>query len=321
MSTRAVLLGLVAAMLAAVGAGWWVGAAVRPSAESDTRADPPPLLDNQATPAQERATEDSFGISFLHRTRPRGTFWESQWQGRRSFDGVDPVDPWFDADHGTASYRVADGQLWITGEHPRMYVYDPDRRRQWRDVEVTVYFKRIADRDIPYAGMTAVARSNHLETESGTQRCDTRGIGARIRYDGHIDFEKETAFPLNEATNNREVWPDGMPYGRWIGMKYVVRDRSDGVNLELWTDLSEGRRGGDWKLASRLVDNGQVLGQVPCAPGINPRMALTAEPTRAGSETGLPNLTVFFRSDGVARDGLTYKWASIREITGARVTE
>ncbi len=288
------------------------------SARDGSRGDGPPraepLLDRMATPEQERAKEDSFGIRYLEPTLHRGTLWESRWTGTRRFDGVDPADPWFDADHGTGTYRVEDGQLFVTGEHPRMYVYDPEKQRQWRDVEVTVYFRRVADADIAYAGMTAVARSNHLETESGTQQCDTRGIGARIRYDGHSDFEKETSFPLNEAASNLELWPAGMPHQRWIGMKYLVHDRPDGVHLELYMDLEEGRGGGDWRLVNRLVDDGHVLGQVACAPGVDPRMMLTRSPRREGSETGLPNLTVFFRSDGVSRDGLVYKWASIREI-------
>ena len=62
---------------------------------------------------------------------------------------VDIAGPWIpvfiDADHGTGTYRVADGQLFVTGEHPRMYVYDPEKQRQWRDVEITVYFMRVAD--------------------------------------------------------------------------------------------------------------------------------------------------------------------------------
>jgi hypothetical protein len=227
---------------------------------------------------------------------------------------VDPLDRWFDADHGSATYRVADGVLYITGKIPRMYVYDPELQRQWRDVEITMYFKRVSDDRVPYAGMVAIARSNHLDTESGTQRCDTRGIGARLRYDGHADLEKETAFPSNAATANTEVWPGGMPYGTWLGMKYVVHDQEDGVHMELWLDTADGRDGGDWQLVTSLVDNGHVLGEVPCADGIDPQLALTNDPEREGSETGLPNLTVYFRSDGVHHDGLQYKWGSIREI-------
>jgi hypothetical protein len=305
------------ALMAVLGATFV--ATLRPPGEptaKPTRTPTPsaPLLDNQATAADVEATRDEFGIRFLQPTLPRGTYWKSSWQRPRSFTGVDPADPWFDSDHGSASYRVDGGRLFISGKVPRMYVHDPHMSRQWGDVEITMYVRRVSDDRIPYAGMTAVARSNHLDTGSGTRRCDTRGIGARIRYDGHADFEKETAFPVNEATHNTEIWPQGMPHRRWIGFKFLVFDRPEGVHLELWMDLSNGRNGGRWRQVAAMVDDGRVLGSVPCAPGIDPKLALTKHPSRAGSETGLPNLTVYFRSDGVHRDGLVYKWGSVREI-------
>jgi hypothetical protein len=285
-------------------------------APAPTKAPSPsaPALENQATAADVKATRDAFGIEFLRPTLPQGTYWKSSWEKPRSFDGVDPEDPWFDGDHGSATYRVDDGQLFISGNVPRMYIHDPHMERQWGDVEITMYVLRVSDDRVPYAGMTAVARSNHLDTGSGTRRCDTRGIGARIRYDGHADFEKETAFPVNEATHNTEIWPHGMPYGRWIGYKFLVFDKPEGVHLELWMDLSNGEAGGRWRQVAAMVDDGRVLGSVPCAPGIDPKLALTKDPSRPGSETGLPNLTVYFRSDGVHQDGLVYKWGSVREI-------
>ena len=136
-----------------------------------------------------------------------------------------------------------------------------------------------------------------------------------MRYDGHIDFEKETAFPVNEAVANKLFWPGSLPKDRWIGMKFVTVDRQDGVHLEMWVDLTDGENGGDWKLVNSFTDDGRTFGYEPCAAGIDPQMALTNSTSRRGSETGLPNLTVYFRSDGVAQDGLAYKWASIREIS------
>ena len=283
-----------------------------PQAKPDTT--PRFHLDNQATEAQERARVDAFDIRNIAPTLRNGTIWTSRWSARRAFDGVDPRDRWFDADHGSATYRVARGRLYVTGSIPRMYVHDPKKRRQWRNVEVTMYFKRVSDTGIPYAGMTIVARSNHLDTESGRRECDTRGYGARMRYDGHIDFEKETAFPANQAVSNKTLWANGLPKGRWIGVKFLVYDRSDGVHLEMWVDLTNGWHGGRWRLVNRIVDDGRLFGNEPCAEGIDPGTALTASSRRAGSETGKPNLTVYFRSDGVNRDGLVYKWGSVREI-------
>lgn len=268
------------------------------------------------TPVQALALSDEFGVSFVHPSRTGGTYWTASWDSERRFSGVDPQDLWFDADHGSGRYRAGGGLLRVTGANPRMYVHDPAQLRQWSDVEVTVYARRVDDDAIPYAGITMVARTNHLVTEDGSSDlCDTRGYGARLRFDGHADLEKETAHPRNEAIRNVEVFPGGMPRGRWIGVKFVVYDDADGVHLELWLDETEGRDGGDWRLITQAVDDGRLFGSVACAPGIDPLAPLTGEPTRWGSESGRPNLSVFFRSDGIATDGLIYRWASVREIS------
>lgn len=300
------------ALLVACGAALATGL-TRRSSDSASSAD---AQDNTASLAQAWVRTDTFGISYLYPTRYGGTYWVSRWERPRSFSGVDPDDPWFDADHGSASYRAGGGELTISGSTPRMYVHDPQEERQWRDIEATVYAKRVRDTGIPHAGITIVARSNHLRTEDGSaDPCDTRGYGGRLRFDGHADFEKETSHPENEAVDNVQVFPGGLPVDRWLGLKLVVYDGADGVHLELWLDQAEGRGGGAWRLVAEAVDNGRLFGRVPCAAGVDPRMALTSSGERPGSESGRPNLSVFFRSDGIGPDGLVYKWASIREIS------
>lgn len=263
----------------------------------------------------ESTTVDAFGIAYVYPTRPGGTHWTSRWGPPRRFSGVDPHDPWFDADHGSGSYWAAGGRLWISGAAPRMYVHDPAQERQWGDVEATVYALRVEDSGVPYSGITIVARTNHLRTEDGSSGlCDTRGYGGRLRFDGHADIEKETAHPDNQAINSVEVFAGGLPLLTWIGVKFVVYDAPDGVHLELWLDMTSGRDGGDWKLINEAVDHGSLFGIVPCAPGVDPQLALTSAPQRDGSESGKPNLSVYFRSDGIGPDGLAYRWASVREI-------
>ncbi len=249
--------------------------------------------------------------------------WHARWDApARRFSGRDPHDPWFDADHGEASYVVSgDGTLQISGRVPRMYVHDPALARQWRNVEITMYFRRIADQGVPWAGMVSVARTNHGTTgDEERDLCDTRGLGARMRYDGAVDFEKETAHPRSEPVAHRPYWRGGMPFERWIGYKHVVYDVApERVRQELWIDESGGEAGGRWQLLNAYEDDGTRFGahSSACRPGVSPALVLSNLPARPGSESGKPNISVYFRSDEVAAGGLVYKWGSVREIEPA----
>lgn len=270
------------------------------------------------------AGTDKFGIKEIYPTN--GMVWFSTWNNgiARSFDGweSDPQDTWFDTDHGDADYRVdGNGNFYISGSTPRMYIHDPALQKSWGDVEVTVYAKRIADSDVNWGGIEAVVRTNHGTTNKpeGNYLCDTRGIASRFRYDGYIDFEKETAHPDSKYVEHFKYFDNRLPYNQWIGYKYVVYDLPNGnVKLEAYMDLTDGKNGGDWKLVNEFIDDGTNFGEggKACASGIDPKLKLTKSNSRAGSESGKPNITVYFRSDGVGDEGLIYKKMSVREIKG-----
>lgn len=273
---------------------------------------------------------DEFGIQRLYPTIASGKQWHANWGApARSFKDMDPADEWVDVRQGNARYVVdGDGTLKVTGEWPRLDVREPSLVNQWRDVEITIYLQRVQDENTSWAGISSVARTNHGIVGAVGQSqylCDTRGLGVRFRYDGRTEFVKETShFVLGtgdfaELTTiaQRSAWDGGIPYNQWLGYKHVVYDLPDGsVKQELWLDQSAGASGGTWVKRNEYIDAGGVFGEggAPCAKGIDPTMRLTNRPSRDGSESGLPNITVYFQSGQTGTNGLLYKWASVREI-------
>lgn len=302
-------------------------------------AQPPPPPPPPPPPVG--TTNDKYGVRMLYPTAAGGRIWFNKWDNgiARSFGDLpikknDPYDPEFitertDADGslsglGDGTYTTAgDGILKITGIVPRMYVFDVNR--DWGNVEITVYGMRISDDNIDYSGIKVAMRADHgAINNEDTQPCDNRGYALAILDTGDALIEKETCHhcPNGYAQVQRtQIFtnPKALPFGRWIGMKAICRDIATmpgAVKLEIWADKNAIN---DWQKITEYVDTGVNFGVAndPCKPGVNPALALTTSNNRPGSETGRPNVSIYFRCDNVHQDGLLYKWASIRTIDPA----
>lgn len=274
-----------------------------------------------AVPAEP--ARDAFGIVQFCPTVEGGQVWESNWHAgqARTFDNQDPGDRWFDCDHGDATYAVdGRGTLTATGNTVRMYVHDPDCRREWSDnLEITVYVTRVSEtRPVSYGGLQIFARTNHGTVgREDDHPCDTRGLGAKVCTDGRWEFEKETCHHAADGYASAgwsKPW-DALPVGRPIGVKYLLRNQAGGtqVKVELYRDLTDGQGGGDWQKMTEFVDDGTNwgVGKTPAKVGLQPELPLLHDLMKVDSESGLPCITVYFRHEyGTMR----YQRASIREI-------
>ncbi len=95
---------------------------------------------------------------------------------------------------------------------------------------------------------------------------------------------------------------------------------SQSALAQTYVEVTPGPNGGTWTKVNEFTDTGSNfgVGASVCKSGIDPALRLTAASSRAGSESGKPNITVYFRSDNVNTDGLHYRWGSVREIVAPR---
>jgi hypothetical protein len=264
---------------------------------------------------------DRFGARKIYPTRANGREWFANWNaGPRSFKTVDPADPWFDANHGTGEYQVdGHGTLTASGPIVRMYVHDPQKQVEWgENLEITVYIKRVSEtQHVSYSGLQIFARTDHGTT--GNERknlCDDRGYAAKVTVDGRWELEKEIAHHLsngNASVASARPWQE-LPKNVWVGVKYVLRNLpDDSVKLELYRDLTNGERGGDWKKITEFIDNGRNFGvaKTPPAPGVQPQIQLIHRLVLPDSENKKPMMTVYLRHE---YGTMEYRDVSIREI-------
>ena len=138
--------------------------------------------------------QDKFGISMLYPTITGGREYYSNWDNARSrkFNRVEP-DP-FDSEgyfRGVGNAMIdGEGILTMSGEHPRYYVYDRDRKLHWENVEITCYCKRVSESSGSIHDFRLAARTNHQDCEDICNSC-AQGYIFELNFKGRIQFRKE----------------------------------------------------------------------------------------------------------------------------------
>lgn len=264
-------------------------------------------------------TLDEEGILELNKTKEDGRTWFSKWskESPKTIESGDrdPLDPEFIM-RGNGKGVIDDkGNFHLQGDTPRMYVYDPLKKKKWGDVEITVYSKRESElKSLSSQGIVIGARSNHQDVTLQNPCAGTTYYG-RLLYDGRAVFQKELIHEELYSSNqpseyNKVKWntSDGtMPLNMWIGLKFIVRTNSDGksVNLELYRDLTDGLNGGTWDKVAQYTDKGVW----------STDSTIDVYKTCGFPETRVlidPAVSVFIRNDQV--NDVLYKKFSIREI-------
>ena len=266
-------------------------------------------------------TSDKFSLKELYKTATNGRVWFSNWgngKNRTLQSGDrDPFDAEFISRGNGTTTIDGQGSAHLTGDAPRMYVYDAAKIKKWNNVEVTVYAKRISETGkVSSQGIVIGARSEHQDATADNP-CLGRTYYGRLLYDGRAVFQKEVihegAYSVNKPEeNHKALWntKDGtMPYNKWIGVKFVAYTNADhkSVKLELYRDLTEGLNGGTWEKVAEYTDDG-AWSQTDTGADVKAKCGYSA-----GKVLLDPGTSVFIRNDNVS--DVQYKMFSIREIT------
>jgi hypothetical protein len=187
----------------------------------------------QTTPEASALSDDEFGIEELYATGEPSREWFME----------DERSDLFDEEFGTSSgetiEQASEGvyQVDATGNEEnqgvRLNVMTPNGEEEWKNVEITGYFKLLdfsEDEEFSLA-----ARSGHHSDET---ECDATGYFGKVGYTGDVSFQKKL-FHGNYA-DSIEVKEDavGDLEDEWVGIKMIAYNMNDDhdVHLELWVD-------------------------------------------------------------------------------------
>lgn len=220
-------------------------------------------------------------------------------------------------DPGTRITKLQDGS-WLVGEDDnddyqvRMNVNTPPGQSEWRDVEITGYFKVIdTARDIDYdddesspdAEITWYARGGR---HSDSAPCDGTSLKGILYINGLAAWQKEI-WHTGGYTKTRAVVDATDPIlDKWIGWKVVMYNINNNTAVRMESYIDENFNN-TWRKVNELVDSGMWYADTPDSVfySVDCNRPKDYVITNSGP-------IVTFRSDNIVWQ---FKELSVREIT------
>mmetsp|Transcript_19190 Transcript_19190/g.31943 ORF Transcript_19190/g.31943 Transcript_19190/m.31943 type:complete len:431 (+) Transcript_19190:107-1399(+) len=259
-------------------------------------------------------------IKHLFKSARKENDWVSSWDKGRKIGRSkekDQDDPRASL-RGSGGIEIGQGTLKMNGK-PRYYVSAVEGE-EWRNVEVTAYFTYSGNVTSKSHGISIGSRSNHNDYDDNP--CNAHGYylkywAASREIGVQKEFYHNGSNVIYSGSRRGKTLVDFVP-GSFIGVKFVIRDAYDGVQLDVYADYTEGRDGGDWNLITSFKDtNWKAVGydddyDFPCRYTYfkNPYNKASSTPNHATPVWKSGQVTLF-RTD---IDGTEWKWTSIREV-------
>jgi hypothetical protein len=235
-----------------------------------------------------RNLKDKFEITKKFDTTQGGREWFSNWDNGKQRElkakSYDDEDKEFYVGAIHEGSIDGNGVLSYGGNNCRFYIVDDNEKpsKTWKNVEITVYGKRIDDvhknEDFKEAKRNdkskydisqfrIAARSNHFYHPINDCPCSARSYFGEFNFNGKTYIRKEIAHPayaakkpddLKDKKNWKDTPDNEFPKNKWIGMKVIVRnmDNDSAVRTEVYRDLTDGEDGGEWEKLMEFDDNG-----------------------------------------------------------------
>jgi hypothetical protein len=203
-------------------------------------------------PTQEvLAAPDKFGIDQLYPTADNGSVWflnEEDPEDDDNFLMTSAED--IELEEEDSDAFALDAETGTQKHGVRLHADSPDDDEEWKNVEMTGYFRLQQGND----EFTLIARQGPTYNDDGG--CGAYGYYGMLSAEGDAFFKKKLFHHggYTDRTAVEENVVDDLN-DRWVGIKLVVYDlNGDEVKLELWVD--DGDEENNWKKATEYVDDG-----------------------------------------------------------------